>query len=579
MIIAPSLILIFGGLLIPLIPEKFRKAVILVLPLITLYCVWNVSVNTSSVNLAGFTLYPFEIHPFTMIFATVFCIAAFAGGLFAIDLLKENSKGIMEISAAYVYAGSAVGATFAGDYITLFLYWEFMAIASTIVVLCGNTARARKAAMRYASMHFFGGVIFIAGIAAYYTIVTNDLRIVPISIDVLNIFNGNDVNPSSIAFLLILCGILINAAAPPFSAWLTDAYPESSPSGAVFLSAFTTKTAVFVLLTIFAGTKILIPIGIFMIFYGIFYAIIENNIRRILSYSIISQVGFMVTGIGIGTELALYGVAAQAFAHIIYKSLLFMSAGSVIYMTGKHKCTELGGLWRSMRLTAIFGIIGALAIAFPFMSGFVSKSLITSGTVKADMIIVWLLLVAASAGVFIQAGIKFPWFVFFQKDSGLRPKDPPRNMRYAMLILSILCILPGIFPQYLYQLLPGEVSYHPNSLGHVITQLQLLFFAGLVFFLMLPLLKHTNTINLDMDWIYRVFLKGMLIHGERAIGYSTKFIVINVKTFMNYVHKMIYNYHGPEGILARGWTISTTVLLATIMLGIYLLYYYINGGY
>ena len=85
-----------------------------------------------------------------------------------------------------------------------------------------------------------------------------------------------------------------------------------------------------------------------MVFYGIVYAILENDMRRILAYSIVNQVGFMVTGIGIGTEMALNGAAAHAFAHIIYKALLLMSAGSVLYMTGRRKCTDLGGLFRTM---------------------------------------------------------------------------------------------------------------------------------------------------------------------------------------------------------------------------------------
>ena len=165
---------------------------------------------------------------------------------------------------------------------------------------------------------------------------------------------------------LILAGFLVNAGAPPLSAWLPDAYPESSWSGMVFLSAFTTKTAVYVLLRGFPGTELLIYVGLFMVFYGIVYAILENDMRRILAYSIVNQVGFMVTGIGIGTEMALNGAAAHAFTHIIYKALLLMSAGSVLYMTGKRKCTDLGGLFRTMPLTTVCGIVGALSISsFP----------------------------------------------------------------------------------------------------------------------------------------------------------------------------------------------------------------------
>jgi len=571
----PSLILIIGGLLLPLIKPSYRPHAIILLPLLTLGYIWNLPATSMSIEFLDFLLWPMALHDYTLIFATVFALAAFAGGLFAL-----NNKNITEIAAGYVYAGSAIGATFAGDYITLFIYWEVMAIGSTIVVLCGGTAAARKAAIRYAYMHFLGGVILLAGITAYI-VANKEIAITAINFNYEIFFNEATVTLSDYAALLILIGVLINAAAPPFSAWLADAYPESSPSGAVFLSAFTTKTAVFVLLTIFSGSKILIPIGLFMIFYGIIYAMLENNIRRILSYSIVNQVGFMVVGVGIGTELAEFGVATHAFCHIIYKALLLMSAGAVIYQTGKHKCSEVGGLYRTMRITTICGIIGALAIsAFPFTSGFVSKSMVTSASAYEGLAFVWFMLAAASAGVFLHAGIKFPWFVFFQKDSGLRPKDPPRNMNYAMIFLAAMCILPGIFPDFLYKLLPSEVEYEPYTAAHLVSQFQLLLFAGLVFFLFVQftnVLKRTETISLDMDWFYRVFLKNLLLICESAIATLGKLFVKNFTCFYNISLKKIYKLHGPGSILARSWPISNTVLYATILLGMFLMVYFISN--
>ena len=272
----------------------------------------------------------------------------------------------------------------------------------------------------------------------------------------------------------------------------------------MFLSAFTTKAAVYVLLRGFPGTELLIYVGLFMIFYGIVYAILENDMRRILAYSIVNQVGFMVAGIGIGTEMALNGTAAHAFTHIVYKALLLMSAGSVLYMTGKRKCSDLGGLFRTMPLTTICGIIGALSISsFPLTSGFVSKSMISEAAANQHLELVWFLLAAASAGVFLHAGIKFPWFVFFQKDSGLRPADPPWNMRLAMVLFSAICIGLGVMPGPLYAMLPYKVDYVPYTASHVVSQLQLLLFSGLAFFLMLGWLKRTLTITLDVDWFYR----------------------------------------------------------------------------
>ncbi len=482
----PGILLILTGLLIPFLHGTKRTLLILTMPLLVLLRVWELPFGTScNVAYLDYELILINFDPLSRLFMTVFAITLFAGSLFC-----YKKVATAEIAAAFVYAGAAMAVVLAGDLISLFIFWEIMAIASTLVLWSARSTQSWQAGFRYIVIHLFGGVILMCGIAAY----VNETGSI--------VFTAMQAN--SVATWLILAGFLLNAGAPPLSAWLADAYPEASFSGMVFLSAFTTKTAVYVLLRGFPGTELLIYIGLFMIFYGIIYALLENDIRRILAYSIVNQVGFMICGIGIGTEMALNGAAAHAFTHIIYKALLLMSAGSVLYMTGKRRCTELGGLIHSMPITASCGIIGALAISsFPLTSGFVSKSMVVQATIDQHLLWVWLLLQAASAGVFLHAGIKFPWFVFFQKDSGLRPDDPPLNMRLAMIGFAILCIGLGVAPNLLYAMLPYNVDYVPYTAAHVITQLQLLLFAGLAFFITLPLMRRTLTISLDFDWLYR----------------------------------------------------------------------------
>ena len=485
LLIPPGLVLIIGGLLLPFLRGGLRSIAVIALPLVTLALVWNVPDGPAlQAPFLGYDLILVKGDKLSRLFATIFAIMAFAGGLFALNQARTT-----ELAAAFVYAGSAIGVAFAGDLITLFICWEVMAIGSTLVVWCGGPG-AQGAGLRYATIHLFGGVLLMAGIAGEVA-ATGSIAF-------------GMLDTSTVPRWLILAGFLINAGAPPLSAWLPDAYPESSWSGMVFLSAFTTKAAVYVLLRGFPGTELLIYVGLFMIFYGIVYAILENDMRRILAYSIVNQVGFMVAGIGIGTEMALNGTAAHAFTHIVYKALLLMSAGSVLYMTGRRKCSDLGGLFRTMPLTTICGIIGALSISsFPLTSGFVSKSMISEAAANQHLELVWFLLAAASAGVFLHAGIKFPWFVFFQKDSGLRPADPPWNMRLAMVLFSAICIGLGVLPGPLYAMLPYTVDYVPYTASHVVSQLQLLLFSGLAFFLMLGWLKRTLTITLDVDWFYR----------------------------------------------------------------------------
>jgi multicomponent Na+:H+ antiporter subunit D len=489
-LLSPALILVAGAALTALLRGQARNVVVLAAPLLTLWAVWQVpdGVAGTITFLEYYELQPVEGSPLRRLFATIFAIMAFAGGLYAFRQAKWY-----ELASAQAYAAGAVGVCFAGDLITLFLYWELMALFSTVIVWCGGTPAARQAGIRYAIMHLLGGVILKVGIEGI-VVHTGSIEIQPML-------------ATNFDTWMVLIGILINAAAPPVSAWLADSYPESSPTGSVFLSAFTTKTAVLALILLFPGEPVLIWVGLYMVMYGIIYALLENDARRILAYSVVNQVGFMVCGVGIGTAMALNGAAAHAFAHIIYKALLFMSAGVVVYRTGKSKCTDLGGLFRTMPLTTICGIIGALAISgFPLTSGFTTKTLISQAAIDESLTVVYFLLAAASAGVFLHAGIKFPWFVFFQKDSGLRPKDAPWNMAAAMVLFSALCILIGVFPETFYKLLPYPVDYAAYEPGKVLFYLQLLLFSGLAFFLLLPLMKRTLTISLDTDWLWRVVL-------------------------------------------------------------------------
>ena len=545
----PGLMLIAGGLLVAVLRGRVRDAAALLVPLAALALVWNVPDGPLlSTHLMGYELVPFQADKLSRLFAIIFAVMAFGGGLFA---LRQPSR--LELPAAFFYAGAAIGVAFAGDLLTVFIFWELMAIGSTLVLWSTGSVAAYRASVRYIMIHLLGGTLLLIGVAGHAT-EAHSLRFAA-------------MQPDSFSHWLIFGAFLINAGAPPLSAWLPDAYPESSWSGMVFLSAFTTKTAVYVLLRGFPGTELLVYFGLFMVFYGIIYALLENDMRRILAYSIVNQVGFMLVGIGIGTEIALNGAAAHAFTHILYKALLLMSAGAVLFATGKRKCTDLGGLFRTMPVTTFCGIVGALAISsFPLTSGFVSKSMVSQAAATGHVLWLWLLLAAASAGVFLHAGIKFPWFVFFQKDSGLRPPEAPLNMRLAMLLFAALCIGLGIWYEPLYGLLPYPVEYEPYTGPHVVSQLQLLLFSGLAFFVMLPWLRRTLTITLDLDWMYRVAGVSVVFQLGRLLSSSGRWLANLHDRFCMGLVVVAQHYFAPGRILARTWASGSSALWMMVML-------------
>ena len=482
----PTLIFFVGALLLWLLPLVGRRILILLVPAAAFLVISQLDPGTyGHYKMFGFDLNLLRVDKLSKAFGYVFTINALACFLFA-QHLKER----YEHTAALAYIGAALGAVFAADLISLYLFWEVMAVTSTFLVLARKTERAYASAFRYVMVHIFGGLCLLAGILLQIN-TTGSVA-----------FDGFTL--AGMPTYLILIGFLVNAAAPPMNAWLSDSYPEATVTGGVVMTAYTTKTAVYTLIRGFAGWEILMVVGCVMAIYGIIWAILENDMRRILAYSIMNQVGFMICGVGIGTAMAISGAVAHAFCHIIYKALLWMSAGAVLYMTGKSKCTDLGGLYKTMPLTMIFGTIGALAISsFPFLSGYTSKPMIIEAGVHEGFFWVWLILEIASAGVFLHAGIKFPYFVFFAKDNGLRPGEPPKHMLMAMAFLSFLCIFLGVYPQPLYDILPYSVDFHAYTFEHTLNQFQLLMFSALAFFMLLPMLKRTETISIDTDWFYR----------------------------------------------------------------------------
>jgi len=507
-LLPPVVIFILGAVLIPFLKGKLKASYMLLIPIVTFAILVNLPQgNIWTFEFWGYNLIMGRVDKLSMLFSYVFTIMAFLGILFALKV-KDNLQHV----AGIVYAGSTLGVVLAGDFFTLYFFWEIMAVSSTFLILASRTKESKEAGFRYILFHIIGGLLLLAGIMLYIQ-KTGSIQFDYIGLD-------------GLASYLIFAGIALNAAAFPLHAWLPDAYPNGTPTSTVFLSAFTTKSAVYLLIRTFPGAGLLIWIGAIMVSLPIFYAVLENDIRRVLSYSLMNQVGFMLVGIGIGTELAINGAVAHAFCHIIYKALLFMAAGSVLQMTGKIKCTDLGGLYKTMPLTCFFCIIGAASIsAFPFFSGFISKSMIISASAHEKMFMIWLVLQFASTGVVDHAGIKVPFFMFFGHDSGIRAKEPPLNMLLAMGIAAFLCVALGVFYQPLYNLLPYAADYVPYTGAHVVGQLQLLLFGAFAFTLLILsgyYIPEIRSKNLDADWTYRKLGRLAYKIADKGLNYINK---------------------------------------------------------
>jgi multicomponent Na+:H+ antiporter subunit D len=535
----PGLLLILGAWVLPFVTGKAKRLVMVLLPAsVLVYCLLLEPGTYGEIRFLGQELVFGRVDRLSLVFSYVFALLTLVGMVYALHV-DDAAQHV----AALTYAGAALGATFAGDFLSLFLFWELMALSAALLVWLRRKPAAVAAGFRYLLVHVFGGLCLLGGIVLYWS-QTGSLTF-------------GDMTPyaGSAAFALILIAFLLNAAVPPFGAWLPDAYPEATATGAVFLTAFTTKSAVYALIRGFAGTEILVWWGAAMAVYGVVYAVLENDARRLLAYHIISQVGYMVCGVGIGTQLALRGAAAHAFAHILYKGLLFMGAGAVLQMTGLRKLSDMGGLYKTMPLTLALYMVGAFAIsAVPLFSGFVSKAMIVSAAGESHLAGIFLVLTLASAGTFLHTGLKLPYYMFFGKDSGLRAQEPPANMLVAMGLAAAACVLIGVFPALLYSSLPYPVDYAPYTVRHVTETLGLLGFTALGFLLMLKHLDPEPIISLDTDWFYRRGLSASLALTNRELA--------RVEGFVGQIYDVVVQRH-VLGSAARLRELDTRVIDAT----------------
>lgn len=542
------------------LPRTARLCLFLLVPVISGIQLLGVSSGISvSYPFLDYELLPYRTDKLSLLFGYLFHIAAFLAVLFSLQ-----SRKLSEHLMAMIYPGSALGAVFAGDLLTLFVFWEMLGVSSVFFIWARQTPGAIQSGMRYLIFQVLSGVLLLAGALIH---IGNTGSVV-----------FEYIGLSGMSGWLIFIALGIKSAFPFVHTWLTDSYPEGTPWGTVFLSSFTTKVAIYALARAYPGTEILLYIGAAMACFPIFFAVIENDLRRVLAYSMINQVGFMVVGIGIGTELALNGAVAHAFNDVIFKGLLMMTMGAVLYRTGKINGSELGGLYKSMPYTATLCIVGAASIsAFPLFSGFVSKSLVVSEAIHQGHTWLWLMLLFAAAGVFHHAGIKIPYFAFFAHDSGIRVKEAPTNMLIAMTIAAVLCILIGCFPQYLYAILPYEMDYTPYDATHVLTQMQLLFFSALAFVwlnlknLYPPELPSTN---LDVDWFYRRLFPNMARSVARSVVAADNAFRQASLNSINRLLNVLNNAHNESGVLSRTWPTGSMVMWVAVLLGSFLFIYY-----
>ncbi len=521
--IPPFLIYFAGAALLPLLGKgKVRKIYLIILAALGLIGVAVLRSPASGeweFSVSGFELIFLYVDPLSRIMGYIFAIIGASAILYSLGVVKENG----EFVCGLLYLGSAMGAVFAGDLFTLYIFWEIMAFSSLGLIWYSRTERATNAGMRYILFHLFGGCALLAGIIINY-MSTGSITMVPGESGI-----GHFFVESGIGYFLLFVGIGVNTAFILLHTWLPDSYPKATIAGAVFMSAFTTKTGVYALARTFPGAELSlfgneIPfvayIGGVMCLYGVIFALLQNDVRKLLSYHLMSQVGYMVAGIGIGTYIGINGGIAHLFNNILYKALLFMCMGAVIYATGRNNLTELGGLARKMPVTAITCVIAALSISgVAGFNGYVSKGMVIHAAELEEMHILALALMLGSVGTFLSF-LKLTYFTFFRRNDEIEAKEAPLFMLIPMSVTAFLCVALGVYPKMLYEILPYRavaLQFHAYALGHTLGTLELLAMTAFMFFSLRVLIMPHDRITYDIDYLYRKAGRGFIWFCEHPL--------------------------------------------------------------
>ncbi|HAZ10287.1 MAG TPA: NADH/ubiquinone/plastoquinone (complex I) [Candidatus Omnitrophica bacterium] len=343
------------------------------------------------------------------------------------------------------------GLIITGDLFNLFVFLEIASIASYALVAFGTEAEELEASFKYAIMGSVASAFIFIGIAFLYSF-TSTLNMA----DMARVLS-NKQNEWVIPFVgvLFLMGFGLKSALVPFHAWLPDAHPSAPASISAMLSGVLIKTlGIYSLIRIFFNIigptqgylTVLMFLGAISMIVGVVLALSQWDLKRLLAYHSISQIGYVVLGIGLGTPLGVLGGLFHLFNHSVFKSLLFLNSGAVDYATGTRDLKETGGLGKLMPVTAKTNLVASMSIAgIPPFNGFFSKAIIIIACLEKGNFGYAICAVIGSI-LTLASFMKVQKFAFLGeiKDKFKNIKEAPFAMLFSMVCLAIICIFGGL---------------------------------------------------------------------------------------------------------------------------------------
>lgn len=383
-------------------------------------------------------------------------LIGFMASLFSIEYLEKRfTSKLRYYSLFLLMIGGMNGTVLSGDLFNLFVFMEIASIASYALVGFGCEARELEASFKYLVMGNVGSLFVLYAVALIYG-KTGSLNIADVSRILLNTQTDNLI---SFAFVLILSGFMIKAAVVPFHSWLPDAHPSApSPISAMLSGVVIKALGVYVIIRLVFNlfgfnqiiSNILVYMGVISMIVGVCLALLQMDLKRLLAYHSISQMGYVFTGIGLGTPLGILGGIFHLFNHSIFKSLLFLNAGSIEYETETRDLNKMGLLYKKMPVTSFSTIVSSFSISgIPPFNGFWSKLIIILAAIKAGRPVIALWAVIGSILTLSSFTKVCRYSIFgkgekWEKEKWEKIKEVPEFMIVPLIILSILCIFTGL---------------------------------------------------------------------------------------------------------------------------------------
>jgi len=412
------------------------------------------------------------VGPVGILFSALIALVGLLASIYALDYIREGAEQLYHMLYLLLLTG-ATGVVLTGDIFNLFVFFEILCISSYALVAYLGDKAGIESAIKYLIQGAMGSSLMLIGIGLLYGLFgTLNMADIASNIDTVSSIS------IFVPLVLLITGLGVEAAIFPLNAWLPDAHSSAPSSISAILSGIAIKVGIYavarVIFTIFGASSILhflALLGLLTLLIGEFSAFCQNNIKRLLAYSSIGQIGLIVFALGMGISHGVAGSLFQLISHALSKALLFLTVGYMIYRSGSMEISKLEGMGKRMPLTSLAFTIGAFSlVGLPPFIGFPSKFLIIRAALSKQELFFTVLIALVLVGTVIEGAYFFrviQVLYFKGNHNNLKREEAPISALIPIVILIVLIVTVGVYPTPLTRILNSASSELLNRVAYI----------------------------------------------------------------------------------------------------------------